>query len=184
MSGRLAVHSRAALPLLLAALAMVGCGRPEPGQQPEAPLHVERQDSVSVQLYFPGEDGRLYAERREIPAMEDPEAQAEVLLRALLSGPESELLQEIFPAEVRLETVLLRGDGIAYVDFQSSDALPPGVGSTAEMQRLMSIVDSLSLNLSEVRRVVLLWNGAQLESFGGHLDTSRPVAPDTSLIAQ
>jgi len=30
---------------------------------------------------------------------------------------------------------------------------------------------------------VLLWNGTQRVTFSGHLDTSRPLVPDRSLLA-
>ena len=63
-------------------------------------------------------------------------------------------------------------------------ATPPSAGSQSEMTSIYSLIDSVALNLDGAKSVVLLWNGSQLESFGGHLDTSRPLAPDLSLLAK
>jgi hypothetical protein len=50
------------------------------------------------------------------------------------------------------------------------------------MQRVYSVVDSLTANIPEVKQVVLLWNGVQRETFSGHLDTSRPLLPNRTLV--
>jgi hypothetical protein len=44
-------------------------------------------------------------------------------------------------------------------------------------------VNSLALNVPQVVRVVLLWNGTQRVTFSGHLDTSRPLVADRTLLA-
>ncbi len=89
-----------------------------------------------------------------------------------------------FPPEVKLGSVELSADGIAFVDLRWPDHEdPPESGSTEEIQRVYSVVDSLALNVPEVNRVVLLWNGTQRITFSGHLDTSRPLQPDRTLLA-
>jgi hypothetical protein len=88
-----------------------------------------------------------------------------------------------FPPGVKLGSVQLSADGTAFVDLRWQDHEdPPESGSTEEMQRVYSMVDSLALNVPQVSRVVLLWNGTQRITFGGHLDTSRPLLPDRSLL--
>jgi hypothetical protein len=89
-----------------------------------------------------------------------------------------------FPPEVKLGGVELSADGIAYVDLRWSDHQdPPESGSTEEIQRVYSVVDTVALNVPQVNRVVLLWNGTQRTTFSGHLDTSRPLVPDRTLLA-
>jgi hypothetical protein len=61
---------------------------------------------------------------------------------------------------------------------------PPAGGSREELVTVYSLVNSLALNVPAARRVVLLWNGSQRRSFAGHVDTSRPLAPDPSLVAR
>jgi Sporulation and spore germination len=89
-----------------------------------------------------------------------------------------------FPPEVKLGSVQLSEDGTAFIDLRWPDHDdPPESGSTEEIQRVYSLVNSLTLNVPQVTRVVLLWNGTQRITFSGHLDTSRPLLPDRSLVA-
>ncbi|PYQ60097.1 MAG: sporulation protein, partial [Acidobacteria bacterium] len=59
---------------------------------------------------------------------------------------------------------------------------PPPGGSTEEIQRVYSVVDSIVLGVPQASRVVLLWNGSQRETFSGHLDLSVPLVPDRGLL--
>ncbi len=89
-----------------------------------------------------------------------------------------------FPPEVKLGAVELSADGTAFVDLRWQDHEdPPESGSTEELQRVYSLVNSLALNVPQVVRVVLLWNGTQRVTFSGHLDTSRPLVADRTLLA-
>ena len=139
----------------------------------------------NVRLYFPGADGLLYPEARELHAADDPQARLPVLLAAMLAGPQEPALLPPLPHGVEIDAAYLAADGVAYLGLRSADhATPPSAGSQSEMTAIYSLVDSIALNVEGAKRVVLLWNGSQLESFGGHLDTSRPLAPDTSLLAR
>ena len=101
-----------------------------------------------------------------------------------IAAPAASGLVRPFPPEVKLGGVELSADGTAFVDLRWSDHEdPPESGSTEEMQRVYSLVDSVALNVPQVNRVVLLWNGTQRITFSGHLDTSRPLLPDRTLLA-
>lgn len=150
-----------------------------PAAAPEAPA-----ETVELTLYFPGEDGRLYAERREVPSAAEPVGRARAALTALLSGPRGEGLRAPLPAGVEIGAVTLVGDGTVVVDLRSAGhELPPASGSLGERSMVYSLVDTVLLNVDGSKRVTLLWNGMQRESFSGHLDTARPLVADTSLIA-
>jgi hypothetical protein len=179
---------------LLAALATAGgaaCGGDgsdsgAPAGAPAAPAAEARR--LPVDLYFPGAGGRLHAERRDLAAPDDPVAQARAVLAALLAGPEDPALLPVFPegwGEVAVAALLLDPDGALLVDLHAPgrDA-PPAGGSREELVTVYSLVNSLALNVPAARRVVLLWNGSQRRSFAGHVDTSRPLAPDPSLVAR
>jgi len=100
------------------------------------------------------------------------------------AAPNAAGLVRPLPPEVKLGDVQLSADGTAFVDLRWSDHEdPPESGSTEELQRVYSMVDSVALNVPQVSRVVLLWNGTQRVTFSGHLDTSRPLVPDRSLLA-
>jgi spore germination protein GerM len=161
-------------------------------------------------LYFPASGGGLRGERRELQVSESPKDRIRKVLEALLAGPAAAPaaaprpsstgaaaaaaaaapgaspagLVRPFPPEVKLGSVELSADGTAFVDLRWPDREdPPESGSTEEIQRVYSLVDSLALNVPQVNRVVLLWNGTQRITFSGHLDTSRPLLPDRTLLA-
>ncbi|HEY6324322.1 MAG TPA: GerMN domain-containing protein [Thermoanaerobaculia bacterium] len=146
-------------------------------------------------LYFPASGGGLRGERRELQVSEAPKDRIRKVLEALLAGPAAAPaaappgaspagLVRPFPPEVKLGSVELSADGTAFVDLRWADREdPPESGSTEEIQRVYSLVDSLALNVPQVNRVVLLWNGTQRITFSGHLDTSRPLLPDRTLLA-
>jgi hypothetical protein len=157
-------------------------------------------------LYFPASGGGLRAERRELQVSEAPKERVRKVLEALLAGPAAPPRRPVagpsaapsskaaagaasglvrpFPPEVKLGSVQLSSDGTAFVDLRWPDHDdPPESGSTEEIQRIYSLVDSVALNVPQVTRVVLLWNGTQRITFSGHLDTSRPLVPDRTLLA-
>lgn len=171
---------------LVAVLALVwafwhggGRGGQPPATEPPAPPSQE-----SFDLYFPGGDGLLHAEARQLAVPGDARARARALVLALLDGPRGAGLLRPFPETVGLLDVYLTPDGTVYVDLGAEGMdRPPAGGSLAEMMRAYSIVDTLALDLPEVQRVALLWNGVQPESFSGHLDTSVALPAKRDLLA-
>lgn len=141
-------------------------------------------ETVDLTLYFPGADGRLYAERREAQVSPGAAARARAALEGLLAGPRSEGLRAPLPAGVEIGSLVLLTDGTVIVDLRSAEReQPPSSGSLAERTTVYSLVDTVLMNAEGSRRVTLLWNGVQRESFAGHLDTTRPLAADTSILA-
>ncbi|HEX3129721.1 MAG TPA: GerMN domain-containing protein [Thermoanaerobaculia bacterium] len=139
-------------------------------------------EPVQLTLYFPADGGALGGERRELQVTESPRDRARKIVQALLAGPKAKGLYRPFPDGVRIESVLL-ADGVIYLDLVwDGHEEPPASGSTEEIQRVFSIVDSVCLNIPEARRAVLLWNHFQRDTFAGHVDLSRPVAPNPSLV--
>jgi hypothetical protein len=181
-------------------------GRPGPAAGEAGAAPTERH---SFDLYFPAAGGGLHAERRDLQVSESPKDRIRKILEALLAGPASGTsagspaagssaaptaagaapaagsgLVRPFPPEVKLGSVELSADGTAFVDLRWPDHEdPPESGSTEEIQRVYCLVDSVALNVPQVNRVVVLWNGTQRITFAGHLDTSRPLLPDRTLLA-
>lgn len=167
----------------VAALSWWALGRRAPAAG-EADEEVAPGHSVTFELYFPGKGGYLVPEERELAVTSEPQSRARAIVLALLDGPRQADLYRPFPEDVVLLDLYLEADGTAYVDLgqQGSDR-PPSGGSLAEMMRVYSVVDSLVYDVPEVRRVALLWNGVQRETFSGHLDTSVPLLPERDLVA-
>lgn len=142
---------------------------------------------LPVDLYFPTSGGWLAAETRELPPGGQPVDKIRAVVEALLAGPRSSDggLVRPLPEDVGILGVYLGPNGVAFVDLGTAEPRePPAMGSREEMQIVYSLVNSVTLNVAEVRRVVLLWNGDQRPTFAGHLDTSQPLAPDTDLVVR
>lgn len=149
-----------------------------------AETEAQKGEAVGFNLYFPADNAELRVEPRELKVTEAPKDRIRKVVGALLAGPKAPGLIRPFPEGVTLGAVYLSQDGTAYVDLRwEGHPDPPPGGSTEEIQRVYSLVDSIALNVPQVRRVVLLWNGAQRETFSGHLDLSRPLVPDRSATA-
>lgn len=166
----------------------------------------ETVEQAEFDLYFPGEGGRLYAEGRRLPLLDDPTAHIAGLVDALLAGPESTSLRSPLSDGARLRQVYLMAGGAApsadqntaaevsqppslggrtvVLDFETEGGLPPrSTGSQRERLMVYSLVNTVLLNTDGGRGVLVLWNGQQNVTFGGHLDTGRPLAADVSLVA-
>jgi hypothetical protein len=155
-------------------------GKARPGAAPvEATGPTEK---VNVELFFPAGEG-LRSEKRDLDVTAAPKDRIRKIVGALFAGPVSGGAVRPFPEGVILGGVQLGEDGTAYLDllWDGHDS-PPASGSTEEMQRIYSLVDSVAANVPQVKRVVLLWNGTQRDTFAGHIDTSRPLPPDRTLV--
>jgi hypothetical protein len=149
-----------------------------------AETEVPTGEKVGFNLYFPADGGDLRSEPRDLQVTEAPKDRVRKVVEALLAGPKGSGLVRPFPEGVTLGSVQLGKNGTAYVDLRWQDHPdPPPGGSTEEIQRVYSIVDSVVLNVPQASRVVLLWNGTQRETFSGHLDLSRPLGPDRGAAA-
>ena len=123
-----------------------------------------------VHLYFADQKGSyLQAEERKVLA-EDTISAIEAITNALVEGPDNPKLVSTIPAGSRLLHIFVTDDGTAYLDFNSElSRLHPG-GVTAERLTLYAIVNSLVLNLEEVERVQLLFEGKPASTLNGHVD--------------
>jgi spore germination protein GerM len=160
-------------------------GRSEPLEGPAGrPEEAGPTEKVVFNLYF-AEGGHLRAEPRELEVTESPKDRTRKIVRALLEGPRQKGLAPLFPKGVTLGTVQIGENGTAYLDLRWPEHNePPAGGSTQEIQQVYGVVNSVAFNVPQVSQVVLLWNGLQRASFSGHLDTSRPLAPDRSILAR
>ncbi|MBN1938351.1 MAG: GerMN domain-containing protein, partial [Candidatus Aminicenantes bacterium] len=134
-------------------------------------------------LFISEEHESLVPEEREIfadPA--SPAAEAREILSELIKGSQRGLLSPI-PQETRLIQVYIDKDGTAYVDFSREFADRHPSGSTAEIDTVYAVVDSLAQNLKAVKKVFLLVDGEERETLAGHIAIDRPIVPDYSLIA-
>jgi hypothetical protein len=144
----------------------------------------EAQRTISVKLFFDSAQAPgLVLEDREVPLSPDLPRQIRTVIEELVKGPrpESGLLATL-PAEARVLDVFLSARGVAYVDL-AQVARPLGAGSAEELRSVYSIVNTVTTNFPAVRRVQILFEDRPAPSLAGHVDLSRPLPPDLTLLA-
>jgi spore germination protein GerM len=136
---------------------------------------------TTVTLYFPSAAGdTLAVETREIVETKLPADRGAQIVAALIDGPKSDKALPVVPEGTTLRRLWVERDGNAYADFSEELASGAIGGSTDEILTVYAIVDSLTSNVPEIRRVAILVAGRELETLG-HLDLRRPLPPDLSL---
>jgi spore germination protein GerM len=182
--------------LLALALALSACSREPERQEPtaapsaEEPAAAEEQESgiaplerQTVTVYYPAAVGDgLIGEPHEIFATSSAGDRAKQIVADLISGPTSDRAFRALPPGTLLRQVFVLEDGTSYVDLSSDVLHGLGGGSTGELLAVYALIDSLVLNVPEIRRVGILVDGREIESLNGHLDLRRPLPADRSLI--
>ena len=170
------LSARTAAVLLLVLFVSSGCRKEK---KLTANLNVENKVAVrSVQLFYESSEMTLVAERRDVPLPENPGGAIPVVLRELLKGSANESIPRLFPADTVLRAAYLLPEGTVLVDL-TGPTLTEGwsTGSHQELMAVYSVVQTMTTNFSEARRVRFLLNGTPAETMGGHIALSRPVGP-------
>lgn len=152
---------------------------PTAGKQTTA-AKKERQE---VTLFFSDENERfLVPEKRFVVKQKEPQAQGAEMVKALLAGSKTGLVNT-FPEKADLKEVTLEGKDTLVVNFgEGLVANHPG-GSTAEMATVYSLTNTLTTNLPAIKKVRILIGGKPRESLKGHIGLSEPFTLNRELIA-
>jgi spore germination protein GerM len=151
-----------------------------PAREPAAAGAARR---ISVRLYFEAPDREgLLAEDREVAFSSDLTQQLRIVVDELAKGSTTGL-QATLPPGTRVLDVFVHARGVAYVNLseEASSGLPGG--SRAELLTVYSLVDTIVSNFPATSRVQILVNDKAVASLGGHVDLSRPLPPDMTLVA-
>jgi spore germination protein GerM len=141
------------------------------------------QRRINVKLYFASNNSTLLqAEDRFVPYHDNLHDQAFEVLKELVKGPSGELIPTI-PEGTLARDLFITKDGVAYADFSAALSANHTGGSLAEMNTVFSIVDTLTLNFPEIKRVQILIEDQAVDTLNGHLDLSRPLQQDLSFVA-
>ena len=174
----------------LAVLFYTGGGREEIKHLTETvlskspPSADEPAGRVEVSLFFlSNDDDLLHRETREIVAGPTPADEAERALEELIKGSEKDYLSPL-PPQTRVRQVFVNKDGTAYVDFGKEIMEKFSYGSSSELAAVYAVVNTLAVNFRPIKRVVILVEGAERETLGGHVDLSRPFAANLALVAK
>ncbi len=138
----------------------------------------------TVTLFFiSDDDDSLHKETREIAAGPTAADEAERALAELVRGSEKGFLSPL-PPQTKVRQVFVAKDGLATVDFSRDIADKFAYGSSSELAAVYAVVDTLVYNFEAIKKVVILVEGSERDTLGGHVDLSRAFSPDYSMVAR
>ena len=147
---------------------------PEPKRSPESAVATE---TIEVILYFSDEQAeKLVRERRSVPKTD---ALAKAAVEELIKGPSAGGTATM-PAGTTLLGVSIK-DGVADVNLSKEFVDNHSGGSAGEKMTVYSIVNTLT-EFSTIKAVRFLVEGETLDTIAGHMDVSRPVKREESLL--
>ena len=144
------------------------------------PHKISQPGTKTINLYFPNQEELvLKAEKREI-AKGDLTKEIQESVEGLIKGPQWNLTTAI-PDGTRLLGIEVR-EGVAFLNFSKEISERHPGGSSAELQTIYSIVNTVTLNFPDIKKVQLLIEGKKVNTLAGHIDISFPLSQDKDLI--
>jgi hypothetical protein len=138
---------------------------------------------ISVKLYFEKEEQPLLApEPREIAYAADLSQQIRTVVEELIKGSAAGHLPAL-PPETKVHGVFVSARGTAFVDLSKEVTAAGGTGSLGERLSVYALVDSITANFPAIRSVQILVEDRPAETLSGHIDLSRPLPADMTLVA-
>ncbi len=156
---------------LLVAAMLAGCGKGA-AATPEETMSGSRE----VVLYFADADGEYLA--GETRWVEGDDVAVDVV-DALIEGPSDDTHSITIPSGTRLLGLEV-SEGVACVDL-SREFREEHWGGSSEVLTIYSVVNTLT-ELEGIRAVQFLLEGEQVDTLTGHMDISRPLERDDSLL--
>jgi spore germination protein GerM len=140
------------------------------------------EEKKGVFLYFSDHEGEyLIGEKREILKRGEVKEEAKETIVELTKGPKGKLIPTL-PPQTKLLSLQLDEEGVAKVNFNKALSKDHPGGSSGEMMTVYSIVNSLTLNFPQIKRVQILIEGKAIETIAGHLSLKQPVSSNRELI--
>jgi len=151
-------------------------------QKSETPANLNAANRVSVRqvrLYFESPRMLLAAEPRNIALPESSAGAIPVVVRELMKGPAAgSQLGRLFPADTVVRATYLLPGGTVIVDLGGNTLTRGwGTGSHQELMSVYSLVQTLTANFAEARRVRVLVNGTPAETLAGHISLAKSLGP-------
>ncbi len=143
-------------------------------------------EKKEVLLYFSDtEESYLVGEKREILKKSQVRDEAKETVAELIKGPKGGPKGKLIPTvppRTKLLTLQIDEKGVAKVNFDKALSKDHPGGSSAEMVTVYSIVNSLTFNFPEIKKVQILIEGEPAETIAGHLSLDQPISPKLDLI--
>ncbi|MGD1974735.1 MAG: GerMN domain-containing protein [Desulfobacterales bacterium] len=147
--------------------------------QPAGPTQPKK--SV-VHLYFADRNNYyLMSEQRVVSHSGDLIDHARSIVEALIKGPQKSLARTI-AVGTELRAIYIIPAGVCFVDLSRAVAKDHPGGCHSELLTIYSVVNSLILNIPEIKYVKLLIGGKEAHTLAGHIDLEFPLEADIMLI--
>jgi spore germination protein GerM len=146
------------------------------------PAGTTQSKRSATHFYFADRDNLyLMSEQRVVSHSGDSVDYARSIVEALIKGPQTSLVGTI-AADTELRAVYIIPDGVCYVDLSQAVGKDHPGGCNSELLTVYSVVNSLILNVPEIKRVKLLIDGKEVETLAGHIDLVFPLEANMLLI--
>jgi germination protein M len=159
---------------------------PEDGAAPETDsgsADAEVARTINVKLFFEAPERQgLVIEERTVPLFADLSRQIRAVIGELIRGSQSGLTSPL-AADTRVLEVFVAPRGVAYVDLSPEVAAEHQGGSDSELLTVYSIVNSVVVNFPSIHHVQILVDSRPPATLAGHVDLSRPLRGDLTLLA-
>ena len=143
------------------------------GTQPND-LPAASQNAV-VDLYFADwNNSFLKSEQRTMLQSPDAVSFARDIVEALIKGPQKGLLRTL-PEGTVLNALYITPDNVCYVDLSEAVRTHHPGGSNSELLTIYSVVNSLILNIPQIKQVKILIGGNESSTLAGHIDLQDPL---------
>jgi hypothetical protein len=143
----------------------------------------EAERRINVKLFFEAPDrGGLALEERSVAFEADISRQVRIVVEELVRGSQQGLLPTLNPA-TRVLDVFVTARGVAYVDLSAEVLETLAGGSDAERTTVYSVVNSVTTNFPAIKRVQIVVDDRMKATLGGHMDLTRPLPPDMTLLS-
>jgi len=142
----------------------------------------KREKHLAIIYFSDPQELFLRPEKRYVYADNDPAQQVKEIAKALIDGSKTGLVNT-FPAGVGVKDVKVDKEGTAFINFAKNLTKRHPGGSTAEMATIYSLTNSVTENVSAIKRVKILVDGKELSSIKGHISTKKAFAPNLELFA-
>jgi len=138
----------------------------------------------SVSLFMSSGDGKSLKAVKVKIKKGSTKAQAKAIINKLIQGPpKGSSLERPIPAGTKLISTSIDGTN-AILNFSKELAENHPGGSSAELQTIYSIVNSLTMNIDKIETVQILVDSEERETLAGHIIISIPLSTYTKIISR
>ncbi len=147
-------------------------GSPSPGGGPEAQTE---QGSSYLKIYYPVRGYLQMEERLVTPEIQDREEAARDTVTEYLKGPAG-MADPAIPPGAKLRGLYFGTNGILYVDLSETFKSNFQGDALTEYLLLRGLYESLLSNVQGITDVMVLIDGRETGSIGGHILADRPLS--------